>query len=185
MRPTHRAGFTFIEIMVVIAVISVLLAIAITSAGRLRAATNEVAVINNLRTLVASLEAYRTVNSAYPATVGLNFRNSMYGANCLAATAPVPDFGPLSFCRVLDGTNPASVVQSYDYTYQAPVGGVTYQILARPLTANVSGTRSFYVNNTGITRHCTTNPRSATMNGMGVGPPPDNPITQGPTSPCN
>lgn len=154
---SHRSerGFTLVEIMIVVAIIALLAAIAIPNVLRGRTTANESASIGNLRALAAALEMARSVNQQYPATDGTAFRNAMYGADCAAATAPVPDFGPPSFCRVLDGTAANALVQGYLYTYAAPAGGATYTVNGNPQTLNTTGTRSFFLDETGLVRHCT------------------------------
>ena len=149
-------GFTLVEIMIVVAIIALLAAIAIPNVLRGRTTANESAAIGNVRALVSSLEMARSVNSAYPQPDGAAFKTAMYGADCVAATVPVPDFGPPSFCKDLDGADPGSVVQGYKYTYAAPAAGTTYTLNATPQTVNNTGTRSFLANETGLIRHCTT-----------------------------
>jgi len=152
-------GFTLVEIMIVVAIIALLAAIAIPNVLRGRTSANEASAIGNLRALVSSLEMVRSVNQAYPALE--TWQATMYGADCLAATAPVPDFGPPSFCTAdLNGgagAPPAgSQVQGYSYNYTgaaAPAG--TYTITANPVTLNTTGTRSFFVDESGVIRHCT------------------------------
>ena len=173
---SHRSerGFTLVEIMIVVAIIALLAAIAIPNVLRGRTTANESAAIGNMRALSSSLEMARSVNQAYPATDGTAFRNAMYGTNCVAATAPAPDFGPPSFCRVLDGTAANARVQGYLYTYAAPAGGPSYTVNANPETINRDGTRSFFLDETGLVRHCV-------GTGATVG---DNTIDQPPTDPC-
>ena len=156
MKRSAERGFTLVEIMIVVAIIALLAAIAIPNVLRGRTTANESAAIGNVRALISSLEMARSVNSAYPQPDGTAFRDAMYGIDCVAATVPVPDFGPPSFCRVLDGSSPGAVVQGYKYTYVAPAAGTTYTLNATPQTVNNTGTRSFRADETGLIRHCTT-----------------------------
>ena len=161
MRRSLERGFTLVEIMIVVAIIALLAGIAIPNVLRGRTTANESAAIGNLRAVISSLEMARSVNNAYPQPDGAAFVTTMYGAGgvpagCAAAVVPIPDFGPPSFCRVLDGTDPGSVVQGYKYTYVAPAAGTTYTLNATPQTLNNTGTRSFMASETGLIRHCTT-----------------------------
>ncbi|MBI4597231.1 MAG: prepilin-type N-terminal cleavage/methylation domain-containing protein [Candidatus Omnitrophica bacterium] len=153
MRRATKAGFTLVEIMIVVAIIALLAAIAIPNVLRGRTTANESAAIGNMRALLSSLEMYRSVYQAYPAPDGTAFINSMYGlggvpAGCAAGVSPDPDFGPPSFCRVL--TN--AVVQGYLYTFTG-VNGLTYQLGAVPQSAS-TGSRSFVVTEAGLIYHC-------------------------------
>ena len=150
MRRSTERGFTLVEIMIVVAIIALLAAIAIPNVLRGRTTANESAAIGNMRAIISSLEMFRSVNNVYPNNAANAFRTALYGADCVAATAPVPDFGPPSFC-VADG----ATVQGYNWTYTGVVAGTTYTMSAVPATLNTTGTRSFFADETGLIRHCT------------------------------
>ena len=158
-RSKKQSGFTLVEIMIVVAIIALLAAIAIPNVLRGRTSANESASIGNLRALVSALEMVRSVNQAYPALE--TWQATMYGANCAAATVPVPDFGPPSFCTAdLDGGAGAppvgAEIQGFNYNYTgAAAPAQTYTVLAVPVTLNTTGTRSFYVTEAGVISHCT------------------------------
>ena len=152
-----RAGFTLIEIMIVVAIIALLAAVAIPNVLRGRTSANESAAISNLRALVSSLEMYRSVNNVYPD----DFDDDMYGADCTAGTAPDPDFGPPAFCLDLIA---GDVVQGFTYFYTAlpadcdnTAGSecTQYTLTADPEDVGRTGTRAFYVDEAGTPRHCT------------------------------
>jgi len=151
-------GFTLVEIMIVVAIIALLAAIAIPNVLRGRTTANESAAIGNTRAVISSLEMFRSVNQVYPNNVAAAFRDQMYGTDCLAATVPVPDFGPPSFCNTMAGgaTAATGLVQGYKWTYTGVAGGATYTLQATPLTVNNTGTRSFFADESGLVRHCTT-----------------------------
>ena len=149
MKPSNR-GFTLVEIMIVVAIIALLAAIAIPNVLRGRTTANESSAIGNLRALVSSLEMYRSVNNVYPATA--NWLANMY-------TTPTPDFGPPSFAHAMDGSAcpPAaasSCTQGFTYDF-ASAGAGTYTLNADPDVLGQTGTRSFFVDETGVIRHCT------------------------------
>ncbi len=152
MGQQRQRGFTLVEIMIVVAIIALLAAIAIPNVLRGRATANESAAIGSMRALISSLEMYRSVNNVYPTAA--TWDAQMYGADCAAATAPAPDYGPPSFCLALTGAA-TDVVQGYIYTYTgAAAPASTYTVLAVPQVANSTGTRSFLADQSGVIRHC-------------------------------
>ena len=158
MKRFAKQGFTLVEIMIVVAIIALLAAIAIPNVLRGRTTANESAAIGNTRALVSSLEMYRSVNAAYPTNGATDWRDQMYEVDCATETAPTPDFGPPSFCSTMVGgtTQATGLVQGYKWTYTGVLGGATYTLAATPLTLNNTGTRSFFVDESGLIRHCTT-----------------------------
>ena len=150
MNRIARAAFTLVEIMIVVGILALLAAIAIPNVLRGRTNANESAAISNLRILLSALEMYRSVNNIYPDTT--TWQTAMYGADCAPGTQPVPDFGPQSFCIGMTG----QVVQGYLWTYAgAAAPATTFTILAVPGTPGITGTRSFYTDQTTVLRHCT------------------------------
>ena len=155
MKRDGNAGFTLVEIMIVVAIIALLAAIAIRNVLRGRTTANESAAIGKLRALVSSLEMARSVNQAYP-DVDTWFAG-LYGTSCTGAAGDTvdPDFGPPSFCLATLNGGANDRVQGYIYDYTggaAPAG--TYTLTAWPLAISVDGTRSFFANQTGLIRHC-------------------------------
>src|SRR3989338_5621125 len=152
-------GFTLVEIMIVVAIIALLAAIAIPNVLRGRTTANESAAIGNLRAIMSSVEMYRSVNNVYPLDIAANtWVVAMYGACPGGAGAPTPDFGPPSFCNTMAGGTTAAtgLVQGYKWTYTGVAGGATYTLQATPMTVNNTGTRSFFADESGLVRHCTT-----------------------------
>lgn len=126
-----KKGFTLVEIMIVVAIIVLLAAIAIPNLLRARLSANEATAIAAMRTLSTAMESYRAAQSppAYP--------NALTNLN--ASNPPYID-------SVLAGGNKSG------YTFTVAGGGNTYGITAAPQTANVTGVRSFYVDQSGVVR---------------------------------
>jgi prepilin-type N-terminal cleavage/methylation domain-containing protein len=130
-----KKGFTLVEIMIVVAIIVLLAAIAIPNLLRARLSANEATAIAAMRTISTASESYRAAQSppAYPTAL-----NSLSSAN------------PPYIDSVLGGGNKSG----YSYTWTG--GGTTYSVVGAPQTANVTGVRSFYVDQSGVVRVGTT-----------------------------
>lgn len=158
----HRAsGFTLVEIMIVVAIIALIAAIAIPNLLRARHNANETAAIGNLKTLVDGLEEFRSNQSptTYP---GPGVQSGGANAQTLADLAQL---NPPYFDAVLaSGTR-----QGYTFTYTpGPVRVVTvtvapgntqnfnvydtYTLTAVPITVGTTGTRRFFVDQSGVIR---------------------------------
>lgn len=160
----------------VVAVIALLAAIAIPNVLRGRTTANESAAIGNIRALVSSLEMFRSVNNTYPAD---DLWIRMYDAAtsvCGGTTLPNPDFGPPSFCLALTG-GAADLVQGFIYDYDSVAAG-TYTLVAWADQLGVTGTRSFFANETGLIRHCTMT--AATSRATTASPTIDAPVANCP-----
>jgi type IV pilus assembly protein PilA len=128
-----RKGFTLVEIMIVVAIIVLLAAIAIPNLMRARLNANEATAIAAMRTLSTAAESYRAAQSppAYPAAL----------ASMSNATPPYID-------SVLGGGNKSG----YTFSWTNSTGGVTFGVSASPQAPNVTGVRSFYVDQSGVVR---------------------------------
>ena len=133
----NRHGFTLVEIMIVVAIISLLAAIAIPNLLRARHNANEAAAITALRTISTCCESFRSVQT--PLT---------YPANLAALSAAVPPYIDTS---VSAATAAGTAKQGYFYTY-ALVNANQYTCTATPAVAGTTGTRVFFVDESGVIR---------------------------------
>ncbi len=132
--------------------IAMIAAIAIPNFVRARTTANESAAVGNLRALGASLEAYRSVNAHYPQTSDWGIALSPVGTQ---------SYAPASFRT--SGSLTDYDQRGYSFTYTSTYTSDTsdgpgeYAITATPIKLHTSGTRGFYLDDTGVIRHCTAN----------------------------
>ena len=137
VRLKSRHGFTLVEIMIVVAIISLLAAIAIPNLLRARHNANEAAAIAALRTISTACESFRSAQTppSYPASLSvLGSATPPYIDNSLAAA-----------------TEAASAKQGYYYTY-ALVSANQFTCTATPAVSGTTGTRIFFVDESGVIR---------------------------------
>lgn len=128
-----RHGFTLVEIMIVVAIIALLAAVAIPNLLRARHNANEAAAIGAVRTLVSALESYRAAQTppSYPAAL-------------LDLSSAVPPY--------VDSTLTGGVArQGYTFAY-TQTSANEYTLTASPQTSGVTGTRVFFVDQSGVIR---------------------------------
>jgi len=133
----QRHGFTLVEIMIVVAIISLLAAIAIPNLLRARHNANEAAGIAALRTISTACESYRSAQT--PTT---------YPANLAALVAVAPFYIDTTLAAAV-GTGTAK--QGYYFTY-AFTNANQYTCLATPGVSGTTGTRIFFVDESGVIR---------------------------------
>lgn len=149
-------GFTLVEIMIVVAIIALIAAIAIPNLLRARHNANETAAIGNLKTLVDSLESFRA-NQAPTTYPGAGVVSGAIAVTNLAGLAnTVPPY--------IDAVLASGTRQGYTFTYTAgpvrvvAINGVnfnvydTYTLVVNPVTPGTTGTRGFFVDQSGVIR---------------------------------
>ena len=130
-------GFTLVEIMIVVAIISLLAAIAIPNLLRARHNANEAAGIAALRTISTACESFRAAQTppAYPANL----------AALSTATPAYIDAG------LAGATAAGTAKQGYFFTY-VQVNANQFTCTASPAVSGTTGTRVFFVDESGVIR---------------------------------
>ena len=141
----NKKGFTLVEIMIVVAIIGLLAAIAIPGLLRSRHNANESAAIGSSRTISTSLESYRAaqVSPQYPTTT--------QGLPELADATPPYIDGVLGDADTTTGDGK----QGYYFDYTRDTIN-TFHLIATPITVGTTGTRYFYIDETGVLRNSAT-----------------------------
>ena len=135
-----RKGFTLVEIMIVVAIIALLAAIAIPNLLRARLNANETAAIGALHTIYTVCTAYHAQN--YVAGTSTHTYPATLAALGVAANAPGPAY--------IDPVLETGTKQGYTFTFAGTPNA--YTCIAAPVTVNVTGERSFFVDESGVVR---------------------------------
>jgi len=129
-----KKGFTFVEIMVVVAIIAVLVGIAIPNLLRSRLNANEQYAISNIQTISIAAQTYWSVKNTLPTTLE-DLHNESY----------LPD-------EKLACSSPPCLKNGYKYNMGGNGTSATFFVFTFPETPNVTGVRSFCAGSDGVTR---------------------------------
>ncbi len=131
-----RAGFTLVEIMIVVAIIAMLSAILIPNLLHARLNSNESIAQGTLKTIAQACESFRAVQ-VFP----------QYPANLAAITGSIPPY----ISDVVDTATTGVPKNGYNFTFTL-IGFQQYVCCAAPQIYRQTGTRTFAINESGILR---------------------------------
>ena len=145
MRKT-QAGFSLIELLIVVAIILIIAAIAIPSFLDSRMSANEASAVAGVRTISTAETAYATTFPNLGYSVALADLGDGGSSNCAATTTQA--------C-LIDSNLSGGTKSGYSFTYanDGSTPAVAFTINADPVDRGATGRRSFFSNQPGEIRY--------------------------------
>lgn len=139
MNTNRRKGFSFIEILVVITIVSVMTAIAAVSYSTIVKGSRNAKRKADLEQLKGALELYRSANGAYPTTSG------NWNSSATSPTTYIPNLVPTYIQQLpvdpQGGTTKnvnCAVGATRAYLYKTDVAGLDYKLIASCIDDNTN-----------------------------------------------
>jgi type IV pilus assembly protein PilA len=141
-----QAGFSLIELLIVVAIILIVAAIAIPNFMSSRMSANEASAVASVRTIATAETAYATSYAAIGYSAALSDLGDGGSSNCVAI---------ITRACLLDSILAGGTKSGYSFTYanDGNTPAVAYTINADPSFRGASGRRSFFSNQPGEIRY--------------------------------
>jgi prepilin-type N-terminal cleavage/methylation domain-containing protein len=141
-----QAGFSLIELLIVVAIILIIAAIAIPNLIAARMSANEASAVQSVRTI-------QSAETAYALTYPLQGFSSSLAA--LGDGGSNPCNASVAQACLIDGVLASGSKSGYIITWAGDglIPSVAYTLNADPIARNASGRRSFFTNYPGVIRY--------------------------------
>jgi type IV pilus assembly protein PilA len=143
----RQAGFSLIELLIVVAIILIIAAIAIPSFLSSRMAANEASAVQSMRTIQSSLTAYAITYTG----VGYAAQLSDLGDGGTSPCVPTPIQACMIDNTLANGTKNGYVITYVQDASSTPSTG--YVLNSDPISRGSTGRRSFFTNTPGVIRY--------------------------------
>lgn len=142
-----KKGFTLLELLIVIAVISILIGIALPRFKGMQDEGNIAKAKGELRTLQTAVESYYIHNNnAYPATGSAALQTALAGATpSIINFVPTDPFSTSDYVYVMGGTN-----SKFYIIYSVGPGGDGSAVITADAVVETNGDSCIYVSNMGM-----------------------------------
>ena len=151
----RQKGFSLIELLIVVAIILIIAAIAITNLQRAKMSANEASAVAGMHTIFTAEAAYYAQGWSNPGALGFSATLQDLG-NSTGCNPP----SITSACQLdnvmANAITPASAKSGYYFTYVPITTGtlnVGFSLNADPSARGSSGQRSFYTDQSGVVRY--------------------------------
>jgi len=137
----RQAGFSLIELLIVVAIILIIAAISVPNLLRSRMAASEASAVGSLRTINTACITYSTTFGGFPSS--LSNLGTSGGASSTSAD-------------LVDNVLASGVKTGYTFTYTAGAAAAglipVYTLVASPVVPGQTGQRYFFTDQSGVIR---------------------------------